>query len=77
MPGHVIAQHDDDIRVERIGAIDDRLDVLQRHPGIAGMKIGDDGDLELEIGGPLRRQDIIPRDPKPQHRLNADSVCRS
>jgi hypothetical protein len=61
----------------RIGAIDNRLDVLQRHPGIAGMKIGDDGDLELETGGPLRRQNIIPRDPKPQHRLNADPVCRS
>jgi hypothetical protein len=47
MPGHVIAQHDDDIGIERIGALDDRLDVLQRHPGIAGVKVGDDGYLEL------------------------------
>ena len=76
MPGHVVAEHDDDIRIERIGAFDDRLNAFQRHPGIAGMKVGDDGDLELEIGGPLRRQDVIARDAKPQHRLDAEPVCR-
>jgi hypothetical protein len=38
------------------------------------MKIGDDGYLELEIGGPLRRQQAIARDPKPQHRLDAEPI---
>ena len=55
MAGDVVAEHDDDVGVERIGALDDRLDALQRHPGIAGMEVGDDGDPELEIGRPLRR----------------------
>ena len=74
MPGDVIAEHDDDVRIERIGAFDDRLDTLQRHPGIAGVKVGDDGNSELEIGGPLRRLDVVPRHAKPQYRL-AESVC--
>ena len=39
----VIAEHDDDVGIERIGALDDRLDALQRHPGIAGVQVGDDG----------------------------------
>ena len=33
------------------------------------MKVGDDGDLEPETGRPLRRQDIVPRDTKPQRGL--------
>ena len=55
MAGHVVAEHDDDIGVKRVGALDDRLDVIQRHPRIAGVYIGDDGDLELKIGRPLPR----------------------
>jgi hypothetical protein len=76
MAGDIVAEHDDDIRIEPIGAIDDRLDALERHPGIAGMQVGDDGDLELKGGGPLRRRDIIACDAKPQHRLDAEPVCR-
>jgi hypothetical protein len=30
------------------------------------VEIGDDGDLELEIGGPLRRQQVVAGDAKPQ-----------
>ena len=67
--GDIVAEQHDDVGIERVGALDDRLDVVQRHPGIAGMKVGDGGDLELEIGGPLRRQDIIARDAKPQRGL--------
>ena len=33
------------------------------------MEIGDDGDLELKIAGPLRRLNMIARDAKPQHGL--------
>ena len=75
MSGDVIAEHDDDVRIERIGAFDDRLNAFQRHPGIAGVKVGDDGYPELEIGGPLRRLDVIARNAKPQHGL-AEPVCR-
>ena len=69
MPGHVVAEQDDDIRVERIGTLDNRLDTVERHPGVAGMQVGDDGDLEPEIGGPLRRLYIVARDAKPQFGL--------
>ena len=55
MTGHIVAEHDDDIRLERIGAFDDRLDMIERHPGIAGMEVGDRGDPELEPCRPLRR----------------------
>jgi len=55
MSGHIVAEHDDDIRLERIGAFDDRLDMIERHPGIAGMEVGDRGDPELEPCRPLRR----------------------
>ncbi len=39
------------------------------------MKVGDDGDLELEIRRPLRRHQMIARDAKPQHGL-AEPVSR-
>jgi hypothetical protein len=38
------------------------------------MKVGDDGYLEIETGRPLRRQQVIPRDAKPQHGLDSESV---
>ena len=74
--GHIVAEHDDDIGAERIGALHNCLDVIQRHPGIAGMKIGNRGDLELETSGPLRRGNIVARDAKPQHRLDAEPIGR-
>ena len=70
MAGHVVAEHDDDIGVERVGPLDDPLDPLQRHPGIAGVQVGDHGDVELEIGGPLRRRKVVARDAKLQHGLS-------
>ena len=57
--GDVVAQQHDDIRVQRIGALDDRLNMRQRHPGIAGMDVGDGGNPKLETGRPLRRLDIV------------------
>ena len=64
--GDVIAKQDGDVGAERVGVFDDRLDTFQRHPGIAGVNIGDDGDLEFQIGRPLRRRNLIARDPKLQ-----------
>ena len=29
MTGHIVAEHDDDIRLERVGAFDDRLDMIE------------------------------------------------
>jgi len=69
MSGHIIAEHHDDVGPKRVGAFDDRLDVLERHPGIAGMNVGEDRDVELEARGPLRRVERVTRDAKPQHRL--------
>ena len=71
----IVAEQHDDIGVERIGAIDDALDPLQRHPGIAGMNVGDDGDLEREIRRPLPRGRVITGDAEPQ-RLDADAIGR-
>src|SRR5260370_11808550 len=76
MPGHVVAQQDDDIRIKRIGVIDNRLDMLQRHPGVAGMQVGNDGDLELEIRGPSRRLEVVARNAKPQQGLDAEPISR-
>jgi hypothetical protein len=50
--GDVIPKQDDHVRIERIGAFDDGPNTLKRHPGIAGMDVGDGGNSELEIGGP-------------------------
>ena len=58
--GDVIPEQDDHVRIERIGAFDDGRNALKRHPGIAGMDVGDGGNLELEISWPLRRLDIVP-----------------
>ena len=38
---------------------------FQRHPGIAGVQIGDDGDLQPEAGRPLQRRQIVARDIEP------------
>jgi hypothetical protein len=74
MSRHIVAEHDDDVRLKRIGALDDGRDVIQRHPGIAGMDVGDDGDLETEVGRPLRRPKIVADDAEPQQGLDADPV---
>ena len=50
-----IAEQHRQVRPLRIGQIDDGADALLRHPGIAGVDVGDDGDLEIEAGGPSRR----------------------
>ena len=52
------------------------LDALQRHPGIARMQVGDDGDLQLEAGRPLRRRRIVARDAQPHQRLDAKTIGR-
>ncbi len=70
MAGDIIAEQHDEVGLQRIGVLDDRLDALQRHPGIAGVNVGDDGDLQLEIRGPLPRRQMIARDARPQLRLD-------
>ena len=76
MTGDVIAEHDDEIGIQRIGAFDDRLDAIERHPGIASMEVGDGGDPELEIRRPLPRRKIIADGAEPQHRLDAEPIGR-
>ena len=72
----VISKHHDDIRPKRVGAFDDRIDVVERHPGIAGMEVGDNGDPELEIRRPARRRDLVARDIEPKDRL-AEAIGRA
>jgi hypothetical protein len=72
--GDIVAEQHDDIRIQRVGTIDDGLDPVQRHPGVAGMNVGDHGDLQRKIRRPLARGRVIAGDPKPQHRLDADAV---
>ncbi len=75
MSGHVVAQHDDDVRIERVGAVDDRLDAFQRHPGVTGVNVGHDSYPEIEAGRPLRRRKLVSCDTQPQHGL-AKSIGR-
>ena len=76
MASHVVAEHDDDIRIKSVGALDDRLDMIRRHPGIAGVNIGDGGDLQLKTRRPLRRRQVIARHVEPQQRLDAETIGR-
>ena len=68
VPGHVVAEHDDHVRLERVGARDDVLDAIERHPGIAGVQVRDRSDPEMQARGPFRRRNMIARNAKPQHR---------
>ena len=76
MTGHIIAEHDDDIGTKRVGTFDDGLDMLARHPGIAGVQIGNGRELQLEARGPLWRPDVVARHVEPQQRLETDTIGR-
>src|SRR3984885_2295857 len=47
----VIAKQDGDVSAERVGMFDNRLDMLQRHPGIAGMKSATTAILSFRSAG--------------------------
>jgi hypothetical protein len=51
---HIVAEQHGEIRLLRIGQIDDLSNALFRHPGITGVNIGDYGDRELDILRPVR-----------------------
>src|ERR1700743_2292197 len=76
MSGDIVTKQNDDIRVERIGVRDDLFDMRERHPGIAGMNVGDGRDLERETGRQSRRVDIVTRHAKRYDRLGK-SICRA
>ncbi len=76
MARHVVAEQHDDVGIERVGARHDRGDVVERHPGIAGVKVGDGRDLQFEAGGPAARREVISRHAQPQQRLDAETVGR-
>jgi hypothetical protein len=52
-----------------MGALDDILDALQRHPRIAGMQVGDNRDSKREIRRPLFWGNVVARDAKLQYGL--------
>jgi hypothetical protein len=76
MAGDVIAEHHRDVRLQRVGALDDFLDALQRHPWIASVQVGDHRYPEREIRGPLRGRNVVARDAKPEDGF-AEPVSRS
>ena len=49
MGADIVAEQHREIRLLGVGEIDDVADALFRHPGIAGVNVGDDRDLELEV----------------------------
>ena len=55
MARHVVAKQRNDVGVERVGTLHDVGDVVERHPGIAGVKVGDGRDSEIKPGGPAAR----------------------
>ena len=62
--GEVAEQHDD-VGLERVGVLDDGADALGGHGRAAGVHVGDDADLELEIARPVGRGDAVARDLEP------------
>src|SRR5437879_5290077 len=65
MADDVVAEQNGDVRLQRVGALDDAFDTPERHPGIAGVEVCDDGNPQLEIGGPLLRRKGVARDLEP------------
>ena len=76
MTGDIVAKQHDHVSTQQIGVLDDRLDAIERHPRIAGMKVGDRGNPERKVRRPLRRGNVVTRNPKPQYGLDAKPICR-
>ena len=55
MGGEIIAEHDDQVGVERLRGVDHLAHARDAHIGAAGMQIGNDGDGQPVRGGPVRR----------------------
>ena len=77
MAGDIVAEHDDDIGVQRVGALDDRLDAIaatsrdRRHECRRSTAI-----LSWKSAGHCGGDRVIARDAKPQHRLDAEAIGR-
>ena len=56
MGGEIIAEHHDEIAVERIGGIDHLAHAREPHIGAAGVQVGDDRDGQALAVGPARRR---------------------
>jgi len=63
--GDVVAEQNDEVGIQRVGALDNAVDAIERHPGIAGVKVGDRGDPELKSPWPSRRREIVAGDAEP------------
>jgi hypothetical protein len=53
MRAYIVAEQHREIRFLGVGEINDVAHALFRHPGIAGVNVGDDRDRELEVVGPV------------------------
>jgi len=67
MSGDVVAEQPDDIGVRRIDTLDNPVDAIDRHPGIAGVKVGDGRDPELESLWTSWRREIVARNARPHY----------
>ena len=61
---------------ERVGLLDDAADALGRHRRAAGVHVGDDADLELQIARPVGRGDAVARDLEAPARLDGEAIAR-
>ena len=73
MAGNIIAEHQDDVRFDGIGALYYEADPVEPHPGIADMRICDKRCREVQILGPVGRRRIVALDLKTE-RFDADRI---
>ncbi len=74
MPGVEIAQNDRDVGLQRIGELANIADAPDRHPRLASVNIGNDGDLERKSCRPARRRHRIGGEIEHQPRLDAARI---
>jgi len=61
LPGDVVAEQQNAIRLERVGVADNTADALAPHPGLARVQVGNHGELDGKPRGPAPRRQLIAR----------------
>src|SRR3546814_7223386 len=59
VPGRVVAEHDDEVRPPCVRRIDDLGPAVERHVGLAEMRVGKRRDPQLQAGGPAGRPHLV------------------
>ena len=72
--GDIVAEQNDQIRLQGIRLFDDRPDAFRRHPWAARMDVGKRDDAQRQAVRPARRRQRIAFHMRQQHRLDADRI---